>query len=84
VHLVDTGIDTGAVLYQTRFKPSAQDNYATFPYLQITAALPLLQQAAEAAITGTPAPQKVELPSLLWSHPTLWGYVATGLERGAW
>ncbi len=84
VHLVDTGIDTGAVLYQVRLKPSVQDNYATFPYLQIIAALPLLQQAAEDAITGTPAPQQVDLPSLLWSHPTLWGYVATGLERGAW
>jgi len=35
-------------------------------------------------IVEAPAPQKVELPSLLWSHPTLWGYVATGLERGAW
>jgi folate-dependent phosphoribosylglycinamide formyltransferase PurN len=84
VHLVDPGIDTGAVLYQVRLEPSAQDNYATFPYLQITAALPLLQQAAEDAITGAPAPQKVDLPSQLWSHPTLWGYVATGLERGAW
>ena len=44
VHLVDPGIDTGAVLYQVRLKPSAQDNYATFPYLQIIAALPLLNK----------------------------------------
>lgn len=84
VHLVDPGIDTGDVLYQARLEPSAQDNYATFSYLQIAAALPLLQRAAQDAIAGTLAPQKVDLPSLLWSHPTLWGYVATGLKRGAW
>jgi folate-dependent phosphoribosylglycinamide formyltransferase PurN len=84
VHLVDPGIDTGDVLYQARLEPSANDNYATFPYLQITAALPLLAQAAQDAIAGTLRPQKVALPSLLWSHPTLWGYVSTGLERGAW
>jgi folate-dependent phosphoribosylglycinamide formyltransferase PurN len=84
VHLVDPGIDTGAVLYQARPKPSARDNYATFSYLQIAAALPLLERAAEDALRGTLTPQTVDLPSLLWSHPTLWGYLATGLRRGAW
>jgi methionyl-tRNA formyltransferase len=84
VHLVDPGIDTGDVLYQARLEPPAKDNYATFPYLQLVAALPLLQRAAQDAIAGSLAPQKADLPSLLWSHPTLWDYVATGLERGAW
>jgi len=28
--------------------------------------------------------QKVDLPSGLWSHPTLWGYVWAGLRQGAW
>jgi folate-dependent phosphoribosylglycinamide formyltransferase PurN len=84
VHLVDPGIDTGAVLYQARLRPAAQDNYATFSYLQIAAALPLLERAAQDAIAGTLTPLKVDLPSFLWSHPTLWGYVATGLKRGAW
>jgi hypothetical protein len=26
--------------------------------------------------------KKVDLPSRLWSHPTLWQYVKTGLRRG--
>ncbi len=65
-------------------RPAAQDNYATFSYLQIAAALPLLERAAQDAIAGTLTPLKVDLPSFLWSHPTLWGYVATGLRRGAW
>ena len=84
VHLVDAGIDTGAVLYQTRLKPAANDNYSTYPYLQLAAALPLLEQAARDAVAGTLKPQRVDLPSRAWSHPTLWSYLAAGLRRGAW
>jgi folate-dependent phosphoribosylglycinamide formyltransferase PurN len=84
VHLVDSGIDTGDVLYQVRLRPSREDNYATFSYLQLAAALPLLVRAAEDAIGGTVTPQTVDLPSHLWSHPTIWGYFATGVCRGAW
>ncbi|HUI97430.1 MAG TPA: formyl transferase [Xanthobacteraceae bacterium] len=84
VHLVDTGIDTGAVLYQARLAPSPADNYATFPYLQLAAALPLIEQAARDAIAQKLVPRPVDLPSRLWSHPTLWGYVAAGLRKGAW
>lgn len=84
VHLVDPGIDTGDVIYQTRLAPTAADNYATFSYLQLAAALPLLEQAARDALAGSLAPHKVDLPSMLWSHPTLWGYLAAGLRDGAW
>jgi folate-dependent phosphoribosylglycinamide formyltransferase PurN len=84
VHLVDAGIDTGAVLYQARVEPTEQDNYATFPFLQLAAALPLIEQAARDALAGSLKPQTVALPSQLWSHPTLWGYVAAGWRRGAW
>jgi methionyl-tRNA formyltransferase len=83
-HLVDAGIDTGAVLYQARLAPEPGDNYATFPYLQLAAALPLMAQATQDAIDGALKPHKIDLPSHLWSHPTLWGYVATGLRRGVW
>jgi hypothetical protein len=83
-HLVDAGIDTGEVLYQARLAPKVGDNYVTFPYLQLTAALPLMAQAAQDAIDGALKPYKVDLPSRLWSHPTLWGYVTTGLRRGVW
>jgi folate-dependent phosphoribosylglycinamide formyltransferase PurN len=84
VHLVDPGIDTGAVLYQARLTPTAQDNYATFPYLQLAAALPLMERAARDALAGTLKPQTVDLPSRLWSHPTIWGYLARALRKCAW
>src|SRR5260370_444860 len=81
VHLVDKGIDTGEVLYQARLAPRAKDNYSTFPYLQLIAALPLLERAARDAVNGTLRPEKLDSPSQLWSHPTLWQYVKTGLRR---
>jgi folate-dependent phosphoribosylglycinamide formyltransferase PurN len=84
VHLIDKGIDTGDVLYQARLVPIAEDNYSTFPYLQLVAALPLLERAARDAVAGTLRPHKVDSPSRLWSHPTLWQYVKTGLRRGVW
>jgi len=84
VHLVDEGIDTGDVLYQARLTPTAKDNYSTYPYLQLAAALPLLERAARDAIAGTLQTEKVDLPSHLWSHPTLWHYIKTGWRRGAW
>jgi folate-dependent phosphoribosylglycinamide formyltransferase PurN len=84
VHLVDPGIDTGAVLYQARLKPNATDNYSTFPYLQLATVLPLLEQAVRDALAGKLDPQTVDLPSRMWSHPTIWRYIAGGLRRGAW
>jgi hypothetical protein len=84
IHLVDAGIDTGAVLYQVRLIPTVRDNFSTYPYLQIAAALPLLERAARDAIVGMLRPQRVDLPSRLYSHPTLSFYLATGFRRGAW
>jgi folate-dependent phosphoribosylglycinamide formyltransferase PurN len=84
IHLVDEGIDTGGILYQARPATTARDNYSSYPYLQLAAGLPLLERSARDAISGTLKPQRVDLPSRLWSHPTLWGYIQTGLQRGVW
>jgi phosphoribosylglycinamide formyltransferase 1 len=84
VHLVDPGIDTGGVLYQQAIAPTVRDNFSTLPYLQLAAMLPLLEQAVRDALAGTLTPRQVDLPSRLWSHPTLWGYVATGWRSGVW
>jgi hypothetical protein len=84
VHLVDEGIDSGGILYQARMSPWAEDNFSTYPYLQLVLALPMLAKAAEDAFAGRLAPRGSELPSRLWSHPTIWAYLATGLRRGVW
>lgn len=84
VHLVDEGIDSGAILYQARIEPGADDNFSTYPYLQLATGLPLLAMAAEDALAGRLRRQTSGLPSRLWSHPTIWAYLATGLRRGVW
>lgn len=75
VHLVDAGIDTGGIVHQGLIQPTAEDNFTTYPLLQLAAGLPLLIQAVREALAGIlrvqPPPAGV---SRLWSHPTLAQY----------
>lgn len=84
VHLVDEGVDTGDVLYQAHTDFAAGDNIATYQHRQMATALPLVIQAVEDALEGRLAPRRVDLPSRQWFHPTLWGYVRTGVAQGVW
>ena len=83
VHRVDTGIDTGGILGQALIEPSREDNFVSYPLLQLASALPLLKTAIEGVLNGTattlPPPRGV---SRLWSHPTLWGYFGNRLVHG--
>lgn len=75
VHLVDAGIDTGSVLYQAVVKPTAKDNFVTYPMLQLAAGIPLLKQAVADALGNTISTKKGTEDSRLWSHPTIWQYL---------
>lgn len=81
VHVVDQGIDTGAVLYQARITPGSNDSFSTYPTLQLAAALPLLKQAVQDAINGELRIVPMNGESKLFHHPTIWAYVE-GLLRG--
>ncbi|SFQ46867.1 formyl transferase [Hymenobacter arizonensis] len=76
IHLVDAGIDTGGIVHQALIYPTKEDNFTTYPLLQLAAGLPLLIQAVREALDGTlqlqPAPVGT---SRLWSHPTLAEYL---------
>jgi folate-dependent phosphoribosylglycinamide formyltransferase PurN len=86
VHLVDPGIDTGGVVAQATFTPGAADTVATYPYLHLACALPLLLAEVNAILDGA-APQAVpplpgaERSQLRW-HPTAWDYVAGRVRDG--
>lgn len=84
VHLVDQGVDTGAILYQERFQASVADSFSTYFYLQAGVARPLLVRAVEDAIDGRLSPRSSDLDSRQYYHPTIWGYLWTGLSRGVW
>ena len=76
IHLVDKGIDTGGILYQNKLALNHQDNFTTYPYLQLGEGLPLLKKAVEDVVYGklkqdiTPT-----VLSNLWYHPTIWQYL---------
>lgn len=84
IHLVDEGVDTGAVLYQARVVFAPEDTIATYQHVQAATALPLFARAIEDALAGRLRPATVDLPSQKWFPPTLWGYLATGLRNGVW
>ncbi|OYW56470.1 MAG: hypothetical protein B7Y80_06510 [Hyphomicrobium sp. 32-62-53] len=84
IHLVDEGVDTGSVLYQTRVTFAPEDTIASYQHLQAAHAIPLFARAIEDAKAGRLAPRAVDLPSRQYFPPTLWGYLATGLTRGVW
>lgn len=76
IHMVDEGIDTGNVICQKRIPVRPRDNYITYPYLQagvgIRAELKVLEKFEK---TGRIDTYEVDLPSMLWTHPTLWQYM---------
>ncbi len=84
VHLIDEGVDTGAILYTATIEPTQKDNFVTYYYLQAAAAMPLLIDAVEDALKGRLAPKTSKLPSRQWFHPTLWQYFRIGLPKGVW
>lgn len=84
VHLVDAGVDTGAVVRQVRGSPQPGDTVATYPLRQAAFSRQICIEAVADALTGKLDSFDPELPSMQWFHPTIWSYVAIGLRRGVW
>jgi methionyl-tRNA formyltransferase len=75
IHLVDTGVDTGAVLKQVFIRPAKQDNFTTYPVLQTAIGIEALKEVL-------PAMLKNEMPVIpntgkgkMYYQPTLWAYL---------
>ncbi len=83
VHLVDPGIDTGGILYQALIKPTKQDNFTTYTYLQIGEGIQLMKKAINSYLDGNlKAQESTTTKSALWYHPTLWYYLSKRLFKG--
>jgi folate-dependent phosphoribosylglycinamide formyltransferase PurN len=75
VHRIDAGIDTGQVLAQETFKPRREDNFATYPWLQLGLGLRLLVRLLPDVIAGRAMmSEPLTTESRLRTHPTIWGY----------
>ena len=82
VHLVDAGIDTGSILYQTRIEIDAKDNFVVYPVKQLIAGLPFLIKAVEDALNNDLKIFKAEGKSMIWTHPTLTEYLYNRIVKG--
>jgi methionyl-tRNA formyltransferase len=77
LHRVDSGIDTGAVIAQAFVAPTADDNFSTYPVIQLVAGLSLLDANLPAVAAGAaPAVTPPDATSKLWSHPTVFEYLS--------
>lgn len=83
VHLVNTGIDTGDILYQQAIEIDADDNFVTYPVKQYIAGIPLMVKAIGDIAAGRLRTfKRDDLASTLWHHPTLWQYLYARAFRG--
>lgn len=81
VHLVDAGIDTGNIIGSSIIETTPDDSFATYPYLQTAAALPILKQAIDDIISGSLTDKPISGTSAVWYHPGFTQYIR-GLSRG--
>jgi methionyl-tRNA formyltransferase len=84
IHLVDSGVDTGAVLSQQRVVFSQEDTIWTYQWVQLAQALPLFEDAVAKTLCRTECGARRELTSCLYFPPTIWTYINNGLKKGVW
>ncbi|OBZ93878.1 formyl transferase [Pararhizobium polonicum] len=84
VHLVDTGVDTGDILYQSRMTPSKSDTMHTYPLLQTAASTDIAIRAIDDALSGSLKPVPANGTSRQWYHPPIWMWLWNGFSRGIW
>jgi len=83
VHLVDPGIDTGSILAQGIIEPKEEDNFVTYPLLQLAKGLELLKRVLVDELEDRLHVQAdPEGTSRLWSHPTILQYIGYRVRRG--
>lgn len=74
VHFVDKGIDTGNIIYQSTITITEKDNFATYPLLQTCVGVEGEIRAINDIMNGEVICKTVDLPSGLYSHPTIFQY----------
>lgn len=84
VHLVDEGVDTGGILYQSRQTPDRRDTMHTYPLLQTAASTDIVIAAVDDALKSKLRPLDVAGPSQQWYHPPIWTWLWNGIRRGIW
>ena len=81
VHFVDEGIDTGNIIGQSVVLPSPNDNFTTYPLLQLSSGITLLEQAIENYFINAIQLKIAASESRLWYHPTIWEYLYNRITK---
>ncbi len=85
LHLVDLGVDTGAVLATNQIPVAANDNMQTYMTLMAAKSQELVVETMAKVLNGDAAPLPPStLPSNQYYAPTLSQYLSNGLWRGVW
>lgn len=74
IHLVDAGVDTGSVLKQVFIKPSKQDNFATFPVLQLAIGIGALKEVLQHVLKDDYTIKKNTEKGKMYYQPTIGEY----------
>ncbi len=82
IHLVDSGIDTGGILYQKKITPAKSDNFVTYPILQLAEGISYMKMAIRDVLKNSATPKKTKKHSRLWYHPTIWQYLYNRISKG--
>lgn len=84
VHLIDDGVDTGDILYQSKVQAQPEDNFHTYLWRIAAGSRHIMVKAVQDAINQDLKPKKVNMPSLQYFAPTLGGYLWAGMARKVW
>lgn len=84
VHLVDAGVDTGAILHQAFLKPDPRETVFTDSLAMAAGSREMVVRAIEDALNATLEPRSSSLPTVQRFDPPIWTYLKTGLSKGVW
>lgn len=82
VHLVDEGIDTGNILYQSAITVTQRDNFTTYPLLQMCVGVEDEIKAIRDVMNGSLKTIQNDLPSSIYNHPTIFQYFRCRIRYG--
>ncbi len=74
IHAVDAGVDTGGVIHQVFTKPTQQDNFTTFPILQIAIGINALKEVLPKVFNNTHKILSNNHKGKMYYQPTIWQY----------
>jgi folate-dependent phosphoribosylglycinamide formyltransferase PurN len=84
VHYVDKGIDTGKILIQEQISIIKEDNFYTYPLIQLGVGLANLEKVLFDIVNEQfqIKENEIEAKGMLWYHPTLVQYLSYRIKKG--